>query len=609
MSKRTTIFKLAIIVIPIAFLLLVELGLRLFNIAGQPPLFLEQIVDSTAYMQINSKVGERYFDKRNTPVPNLYPQKFSPTKGDNTYRIFCMGGSTTAGFPYEMTVPFPRQLKMLLQANYPDRDFEVINMGLSAVNSFTMVDWMPEILDQDPDLILLYMGHNEFYGAYGTGSTISLGNDGRLVRLILKLKRLHLYQLVESLVQNFQGSTPATNDQTLMEKVIGEKVIDSNSLLRIKTRENYATNLDIILKACEAAGVEIILSNLVSNIKDQPPLDVTSNPQQKTSKAYGLYQRGKQQFAQGDTATAYISLVRARNTDQVPFRGNDYINEIINLKSSQHRVTLVDMKKAFRKASPSTIPGSELFCDHLHPNPLGYHIMAREFQSAIVRSGLLHRVEETQLPLQPFLVSDLDWEIGGLKIFKLLHRWPFGNKQVNYSDYQPFSNQATADIAQDYLFSHSIWGKAHSQMADHFLEKEEYALACREYQAIIEIYPENVEFYTKLVESAKQAKLYDLVEQTCEKALLISSEQGMFHYNLAIAKRLAGEMTEAMAHIKAALEAPELTRIQAANVHFTYARFLIDLRKPSEAAAILTQLVKEVPEFTKAQELLYRLIN
>ena len=609
MKRKKIIFSIFAALLPLAFLVLVEVSLWVVDAYPQPPLFLEFEDEEKAFIQVNSQVGERYFNKNVMPVPNLYPQTFEAQKGSKTTRIFCIGGSTTAGFPYEMTVPFPRQLEMLLRADYPNQEFEVINLGLSAINSFTVLDWIPEILDQDPDLILMYMGHNEFYGAYGTGSTISLGHDGRIVRLVLKLQKLRTVQMVYSIIRGASEPASIEASSTLMEKVIDDKFIESNSVLRIQTRVNFAANLDAILKKCQSADVPIILSNLVSNIRDQVPLDMTSSPQKKATKAYNLYQKGLLEFDQGDTVTAYISLTRARNNDQVPFRGNDYINEILSDRARRHGLTIVDMENAFRRASPSGIPGSELFCDHLHPNPLGYHIMAREFQVAIATSSLLPAVEETQLPIKPLLVTNLDWEIGGLKVFKLLHRWPFGNRQVDYSHYEPISNESTVKIAQDYLFKHHIWGKAHSEMADYLLERSEFKEACQEYQAIIEIYPAKVAYYTKLVDCAKQANLYELVVQTCEKAMTITSERGMFHYNLAISKRVSGEMEAAMTHIKAAIEAPELTRVQSANVYFTYALFLLDLHKPSEAAAVLTELVSEVPDFTKAQELLQKLIN
>jgi len=609
MNQRKIIFTLLAALIPVAFLGLVELALWIVDAYPQPPLFVQVEEGDQAFIQINSQVGERYFNKKVMPVPNLYPQKFSAEKPAETLRIFCLGGSTTEGFPYDMTAPFPQQLAFLLKANHPDKDFEVINMGLSAINSFTVVDWIPDILDQDPDLILIYIGHNEFYGAYGTGSTISLGHDGRIVRLILKLHKFRVVQMISSMIRGSAGTPPSEANSTLMEKVIADKFIESNSVLRFKTRDNFADNLDIILKTCQSAGVPVILSNLVSNLKDQAPLDATSNPQQSSSKANELYLKGRHEFQQGDTITAFISLTRAKNNDQVPFRGIDYLNEILHNKANKFDLPIIDMKSAFRKASPSSIPGNELFCDHLHPNPVGYYLMAGEFYKALNQTDILSQVPTPIFPGEALFVTDLDWEIGALRIFKLLHRWPFGNSPVDYEDYVPLFNDQTVQIAKQYIFDHHVWGKAHSDMADYYLQKTELKKACREYQAIIEMYPEKTEYYTKLVECAKEARLWELVEQTCQRALSTTTAKGMFHYNLALSQRAAGNMEGAMVHILAAIEAPELTRVQSANVYFTYALFLLDIQKPSEAVIVLTELIKEVPDFIPAKELLNNLMN
>jgi tetratricopeptide (TPR) repeat protein len=609
MNIKKIVFSLLAAVLPVAFLALVELSLWIVDAYPQPPLFLQISEDDTSYTQINSTVGERYFNKALMPVPNLFPQKFSSEKPAGTIRIFCLGGSTTAGFPYEMTAPFPKQLDLLLKADYPDLDFEVINMGLSAINSFTVVDWIPEILKQDPDLILLYMGHNEFYGAYGTGSTISLGHDGRIVRLVLKLQKLRFVQMIRSMIQGINEPPAQEADATLMEKVIAEKFIETNSTLRIKTRDNFSANLAVILSSCRSAGVPVIMSNLVSNIKDQMPLDVTSSNEQTSTKAQELYLKGLREFRQGDTTTAHISFTRAKNTDQVPFRGNDYLNEILQLNAGRFSQPIVDMKSAFRRASSSSIPGNDLFCDHLHPNPIGYHVMAREFRKAMDKTDILPQTTSQDTTMQPLLVTDLDWEIGGLQIFKLKQRWPFGNSTVDYSKYAPLYNDVTVRIAREYLFDHSVWGKAHSDMADYYLEQGDTNKACQEYQAIVEVYPGKTEYYTKLVECAKQLRQWELVKQTSQKALATTTSTGMFYYNLAISYRMTGDLEKAMSHIQIALDAPELMRIQLANVRFTFARFLLEDQKPSEAASVLTELLGESPDFSNAQELLDRLLN
>lgn len=609
MKSKKILFSAMAALLPLLALALVELSLWVFGAYSQPPLFLEVEEDELISMQINSNVGERYFDKQKMPVPNLYPQEFSAQKTASTLRVFCMGGSTTAGYPYERTVPFPKQLELMLERDYPERKFEVINLGISAINSYTVLDLLPEVLDQDPDLILLYMGHNEFYGAYGTGSTISLGHNAQIVRLVMKLQKLRVVQMAYALMRGEAESTQTQAKSTLMEKVIEDKFIENTSVLRMKTRANFASNVDRIIKTCKAANVPVVLSNVVSNIKDQPPLDMTSGQLKRPTKAEGLYRMGFRQFQQGDTVTANISLTRARNTDQVPFRGNDYINEILKKKAQKYQVPLVDMEQAFKLASPASIPGNELFSDHLHPNPLGYHLMAEQFYPAVIRHANLPIIKDTTDSQSPLLVTELDWEIGALKIFKLLHRWPFGDKPVDYSDYTPLTDTATVQVAQDYLFDHQVWGKAHDEMAKVLFNQKRYDKACEEYQAILEVYPEKTEFYTKLVDCAKLAKRYDLVEAVCVRALKIAPETGMFHYNLAIARRVGGDMESAMKHIKAAVEAPELTSVQLANVRFSYARFLVDLRRPSEAAAMLTQVIKEVPDFKPAQDLLNKLIN
>lgn len=401
MKSKKIIFSLLAALLPVVFLSLIELSLWIADAYPQPSLFIQVEESGKAFTQINSRVGERYFNKNTIPVPSLYPQKFSTQKHPETLRVFCLGGSTTEGFPYEMTVPFPQQLALMLKSDYPDQDFEVINMGMSAINSFTVVDWIPDILRQDPDLILLYMGHDEFYGAYGTGSTISLGHDGRVIRLVLKLKKFRLVQMISSMLGGFTDPTPTGANPTLMEKVVNEKFIESNSILRIKTRQNFADNLDVILSSCQAAGVPVILSNLVSNIKDQIPLDVTSNPQQTSTKALKLYLKGQHEFEQGDTTTAFISFTRAKNNDQVPFRGNDYLNEILHVRASRFGLAIIDMKSAFRHASPAGIPGKGLFYDHLHPNPPGYLLMAKQFHKAIAQTNLLPAISKEQLPQEP----------------------------------------------------------------------------------------------------------------------------------------------------------------------------------------------------------------
>ena len=48
-------------------------------------------------------------------------------------------------------------------------------MSASVLSALILYDQVAEILQQEPDAILIYAGHNEFYGALGVGSTKTWG--------------------------------------------------------------------------------------------------------------------------------------------------------------------------------------------------------------------------------------------------------------------------------------------------------------------------------------------------------------------------------------------------------------------------------------------------
>ncbi len=66
-------------------------------------------------------------------------------KPAGTYRIFCLGGSTTVGFPYWYNGSFPSFLRDRLRRTFPERSIEIINLGMTATNSYTVVDMVRDV--------------------------------------------------------------------------------------------------------------------------------------------------------------------------------------------------------------------------------------------------------------------------------------------------------------------------------------------------------------------------------------------------------------------------------------------------------------------------------
>jgi len=579
--KKQVIFKIIIAIFPILFILTFELAFRLFNLFPQIPLFIQDINQNR--ITLNSTVGERYFNKKSIPVPNIYPQTFSYKKSDDTFRIFCLGGSTTAGFPYEMTVPFPQQLKFMLEHDYPEKKFEVINLGLSAVNSFTVLDWIPEVVKQEPDLVIIYMGHNEFYGAYGAASSISLGNSGRLSRFMLKMQKVRLYNGMKSLANSFRPDN-SNMDVTLMEKIVKDRNIPIDSKLRDVTYKNYADNLEIILAKLKKKEIPVVMGNLVSNLQDQSPLD-----------------QNDEIFKNAETLEDFI---KAKDQDEIPFRAPSQINSIIKEKSRKHGVNYVNLDQEFKNKSTDGIPGDKFFCDHLHPNPVGYHLMAKGFYNQIIKKNIIVKPVKQNLGNNPLFVTKLDWEIGGLRVFKLEQKWPFYNNEAQYSGYKILDNQKVLEIAEEFLFQHHIWGKSHSDLAEYYEGIGENYLASKEYEAVLSMYPEKLDYHLKLIDNAKKSNQWKLLETHATKALTLTSVKGMLYYNIAQSQRNQGKIESAFGNLQKSLDSKEISRDNLAYIFYLKALILSDIRQFDEARKILEVIIQEDPDFAAAKILL-----
>ncbi|HNW59158.1 MAG TPA: tetratricopeptide repeat protein [bacterium] len=641
-TVRSLGFRLAALLLPLAILALLEGGLRLFDLFPREPLFVDAVQEGREVTRLNPDVARRYFNPKRVIVPNLYPELFSRRKPAEVFRVFCLGGSTTAGFPFEFQVPFPAQLQNQLTNLYPGRRFEVINLGLSAISSFTVLDFIPEVLDRQPDLVVLYMGHNEFYGAYGSASSISFGRNGHLIRLYLRLQRLHLVQMIRSaLIALTPAARMDLDNTTLMEQVIADKEVLFGSPKYNATLGNFRTNLGLIIARCRRAGVPVMAGTLVCNLRDQAPLGSTGRRPQKgegegtvpeqlarcdrliQQKSYPeamalidemtakdslsadlRFRAGRIHLALGDSLTAQADFSAARDRDLVRFRASSEVNRIITETARDKGAILVDIAAVFASASPGGIPGNEMICDHLHPNPVGYQLMAQTFLAGINRAHLLAPdASGVRTRITPFAVTDLDWDIGMLRIFKLLHRWPFANQPVEYDRYKPHGSPAAAQVALDFLLNHHNWVRAHYDMADTLARRGDAEDARQEFWAVLSYYPERPEPWIKIAESYEQEGEWSRAEKAWIATPLDSGKKGWICYRLALVQWRLNQKASAIQTIQEAIVAPDLTAAQRLEAKFDLAGFFIALKRMDFARRVVEDILHEKPDFQPALEM------
>ena len=168
-KAKRILFNIILLLLPFIILIFLEIILRIVNYGDNLKLFIDfPGKEMQEYKIVNREIGKKYFQKLeySNPCHDMYLKE----KPINGFRIFVLGSSTVLGFPYEESLMFSRILQERLQNSYPEKYIEVVNTALTAINSYTLYDFIDEVLKEEPDAILIYAGHNEFYGAFGLGS-------------------------------------------------------------------------------------------------------------------------------------------------------------------------------------------------------------------------------------------------------------------------------------------------------------------------------------------------------------------------------------------------------------------------------------------------------
>jgi tetratricopeptide (TPR) repeat protein len=646
-AAKRALFWCLTLTLPLAALACTELLFRATGLFAPEPLFLDVAESQGTYFKFNPWVTRRYFDSTSAALPNLAPELFSRVKPASTFRILCIGESTTAGFPFESQVPFPVQLREILAHAYPGRRFEVLNAGISAISSYVTLDLLDELLrETDPDVVVAYLGHNEFYGVYGSGSTLSPGGKRILVTTMLRLQHLHLAQMVKHALGALRSRpASATEDRTLMQNVIGDQDIALGSLQYRNTLEAFQDNLTAIADLCRGRGVPIVISNLVSNVCDQPPFHSLTHPsglasvgnvvgaalragdsllatgqpagaearyleawRADTSNADVWFGIGRAKLAQRDSGGALEWLVGAKDRDAMRFRASEDFSSIIAGVAEKRGMKFVDMTGTFRHASPGGIIGRDLMCDHLHPNPQGYYLMATAFYRGVVSVGVLPAPDPAFVPPRaPYGVTDLDWEIGLLKIFPMIHEWPFKQVRITRGDYHSYGDTAATRIAMEYIRSGFAWVRAHDRMGHVYGERGDLERARREYIAIAVCQPDDSWPYEQIARLYGAEENWPLRSVALLEAFLRSPLKGNIAYQLALSEEKQGHPDKAIRAMQLASAAPELKREERENARFYLAGLLSDSGRRDEAIRILRDILAENPEFVPARKFFSRL--
>jgi tetratricopeptide (TPR) repeat protein len=563
---KKRVFRIVMLLMPVVLLTILELMLRLFNYGGNLDLLISAPDKVSNYEMCNRNVGRRFFYMLQNVLPGVQKDLILKKKPRNGYRIFVLGGSTAAGFPYGNNVMFSRILNHYLADAFPERHIEVMNTAMSAINSYTLLDFMDEILDHEPDAILIYSGHNEFYGAMGVASMESVGKYRWVVNTFLKLARFRTFLLVRDFIgqirrwiENMSHEGTATEyTETLMERIVADQTISYGSRMYELGKHQFEENLRAIYEKAKDRGVPVIVSELVSNVRDQAPF--VSQATDSLPSALEIYRLAQKLEAEKKYADAKRTYKRAKDLDELRFRAPEEFNKIIHRVAAEFSTPVVPMKSYFEKASPNGLVGDNLMTDHLHPNIKGYFIMAGAFfdvmhdNKFVADTWDLANVKPDSVYRREWGLSKLDSVYAELGIRILKGGWPFQPKSILNRALQEFHLKNEVDsMAMEVLINNKLnLESAHQELAKRYTRQGLYSLVFQEYKSLYYTIPNEVVFYERAAEALRRMKKYDEALSVLFQARKVR-ETATGNKMIGLLLLLDGKVTQAIPYLEKAL--------------------------------------------------------
>ena len=179
-----------------------------------------------------------------------------PPKGPSEIRVFAFGGLTVFGLMVPK-VAFVAQMEYWLHRLYPNRNIRVYNFGYPGVDTAYVLRQLTRRLNDQPDLVIVATGHNEFFGPH----------HGRIDRLRDTL-RLHFATM--RLLDHFVEVMMEYRQEYIMPCQVD--VWDQESASYKERVATFNEELNQIVTRMRRKGVPLILCTLPSNLSDWPPV-------------------------------------------------------------------------------------------------------------------------------------------------------------------------------------------------------------------------------------------------------------------------------------------------------------------------------------------------
>jgi len=357
---------------------------------------------------------------------------FAIEKPADEFRVFCLGGSTVQGRPYENNTAFSKWLELEMKARQPGRQYRVVNCGGVSYASYRLLPILKEVIGYEPDLIIVYTGHNEFL------EDRSYGDIRRTNRFLVashrRLSGFKSYQAIQRLWNNFgTDSNHDSPDPTRLPTEV-DAMLDYQQGLKEYHRDDdwhagveshFEYNLQQMVDAAHEADVPLLLVRPVANLASCVPFKsefsedssvevqklilaqlakpLVEDPAALASRrqlleetvaldvhyAMSHFRLGECYWFQGEKELALQSFLRAKDEDVCPLRMKEVMDETLERIARTNGVHLVDVRSWFEQHSEQKIVDDYWMIDHVHPKIDGHKKIANLIANDLEKLGMI----------------------------------------------------------------------------------------------------------------------------------------------------------------------------------------------------------------------------
>lgn len=298
------------VVIAAGLLVIAEVSLRGSGVGYPTARFVREAVGPPAVWRGNHGFVRRFFP--GPWYPDIAPVQVAVPPPDGALRIAVLGESAAYGFP-DPAFGFGRMLEALLAGQYPGRSVELINAAENGVTSPILLEELPSVLALKPNLLVLYIGNNEFIGPFGAsnagdgGGSPSAWDNARILASRLRLSQSEIY--VGRQARPNENTPPRTRPLANDDPAV------------LRTHERFERNLRAMLDLAVDAGVPVVLCTVGANERDWAPFADTHRAglsQAEQAAWAAAWTEGKERWDRGDASGALAAWKRAEAIDAEP---------------------------------------------------------------------------------------------------------------------------------------------------------------------------------------------------------------------------------------------------------------------------------------------------